>query len=152
MADLEQVEARAIELIDRYLPGAGWRFRWDNSRRRAGVCIFGTREIHASRPLAVRWNAQRCEQVILHEIAHALAGPRAGHGRAWVRVAESIGCRRERYDDAGLARESAPIVGCCPNGHEFFRYRMPSGPRSCSLCHRGFDARFLITWRRRAAQ
>lgn len=36
---------------------------------------------------------------ILHEIAHALAGPAAGHGEAWKRVCRRIGAKPNRIAD-----------------------------------------------------
>lgn len=150
MADLGEVRLRAVELIAAHLPGRGWEFGFDRARRRGGLCVYAARRIQLSRTLAAVWTSEQCEQVILHEIAHALAGPSAGHGKVWRAEADRIGCRRERITDGGVSAAEAPIRGVCPNGHEYFRYRMPSGPRSCSRCSRGFDRRFLISWSRRA--
>lgn len=149
MADPDAVRSRAEALIELHLPGKGWRFGFDRARRRGGLCVYAERRIQLSRILAQAWSDEQCEQVVLHEIAHALAGPEAAHGRRWRAEAARIGCRRERFTDGGVSEREAPIHGVCPNGHEFFRYRMPAGTRSCSRCHRGFDPRFAIVWTRR---
>ena len=41
-------------------------------------------------------NASEFRDIVLHEMAHAIAGIRAGHGFAWQVVARRIGARTER--------------------------------------------------------
>jgi predicted SprT family Zn-dependent metalloprotease len=41
-------------------------------------------------------NTHDFEDTVLHEIAHILAGPEAGHGRLWKRIAREIGCSAQR--------------------------------------------------------
>jgi predicted SprT family Zn-dependent metalloprotease len=51
--------------------------------------------------------------VILHEIAHALAGHKAGHGPVWKAAARKVGAKPSRCA-APSARPPAPIEGRCP--------------------------------------
>ena len=98
---------------------------------------------------AVRYDDDEIHQILLHEVAHAMAGPRAGHGPKWVRIANDIGYVGRRTHDGEDADDLAPWVGRCPAGHEHYRYRAPVRPLSCGLCRRGFDPTNLIVWRRR---
>lgn len=51
--------------------------------RMLGLCDFGKREIRISRELARINDRSVTEDVIRHEVAHAIAGPGAGHGPQW---------------------------------------------------------------------
>lgn len=151
MTSLEAVRARAEHLMAAHLAGPAWSFGFDHAKTRAGQCDFARRRITVSRHLAVRISDDDVDQVLLHEIAHALAGPRAGHGPAWRRTAAAIGYTGSRLYDGPVASELAPWIGTCPAGHEHFRYRTPTRPLACAVCSRRFDARNVITWDRRPA-
>lgn len=150
MTSLDQVRSRAAELIAAHLGTGSWSFGFDNAKTRAGQCDFAKRRITVSKHLAVRFSDDDVEQVLLHEVAHALSGARAGHGPKWRRTAASIGYTGSRLHDGPIASELAPWVGECPAGHEHFRYRTPTRPLACAKCSRRFDERHLITWSRRA--
>jgi hypothetical protein len=150
-ATLERVRARAEHLLAVHLGPGGWTFAFDHARTRAGQCDFGRRRITVSRHIVTRVSDDDVDQVLLHEVAHALAGPRAGHGPVWRRTAADIGYTGSRLYDGPVASELAPWVGTCPAGHEHFRYRTPTRPLACARCARRFDGRNLITWERRAA-
>lgn len=78
----------------------GWRFEFDNGRRRFGCCRYGPRVISLSRYL-VRLNSEdEVRNTILHEIAHALVGPGVGHGPEWKRMARRIGADPQRTHDS----------------------------------------------------
>jgi len=89
--DLEDARRLATELMTRH-GLAGWRFELDRAKRRAGICRHQQRTIGLSAPLTRLHPEAEVRDTILHEIAHALAGPRAGHGPAWVATALRIGC------------------------------------------------------------
>ena len=148
MTSLDQVRHRAEELLRLHLGGGSWSFGFDHAKTRAGQCDFAKRRITVSRHLAARFSDEDVEQVLLHEVAHALSGARAGHGPAWRRTARSIGYTGSRLHDGPIASELAPWVGTCPAGHEHYRYRTPTRPLACAKCSRRFDERHLITWRR----
>lgn len=151
MADLDVVRARAHELMSRHL-SPEWSFRFDTAKTRAGLCNFTKRTISVSKYLAARSTLADVEQTLLHEIAHALAGPDAGHGEVWLVLARSIGYTGSRTHDGPVAREFARWHGECPNGHEVVRFRRPTRPMSCGKCTRRFDRRFLIEWRERSPE
>jgi predicted SprT family Zn-dependent metalloprotease len=148
MAELERVRHWAEALIRLHLDET-WSFGFDNARTRAGLCNYDRKRISVSRLLAARYEDDEIHQVLLHEIAHAMAGPRAGHGPGWKAVAADLGYEGKRLHDGAVASELAPWVGTCPAGHQHFRYRRPTRPLSCGRCSRRFDPVFRIEWQRR---
>jgi len=149
MAELERVRRWADALIALHLDPAVWSFGFDNAKTRAGQCDFGAKRITVSRYLAARYEDDEIHQVLLHEVAHALAGPKAGHGARWRNVARDLGFEGGRLHDGERADELAPWVGVCPRGHTHYRYRRPARSLACGLCSRRFDAAHVITWTRR---
>ena len=122
----------AIELMNAH-GLAGWRIRLDNARRRAGQCDYANKIISLSR-LYVRYaDIDHIRDTILHEIAHALVGPRHGHGEVWRQKAREIGCSARRCHSLSFAR--ARWVMQCPNGcFAAERHRKKSG-LVCANCN-----------------
>lgn len=148
MAHLDRVRRWADALIALHLDDS-WTFGFDHARTRAGLCDYRAKRITVSRHLAARYEDDEIHQVLLHEVAHALAGPGAGHGPAWKRIARELGYEGKRLHGGQIADELASWVGECPNGHVHYRYRRPTRPLSCAKCSRRFDPRFAIAWRHR---
>ena len=90
MARLKEVAARARELMDSH-GLADWSFGFNGARNNLGVCRYREKLIHLNRRHAVDGPPDRVTDTILHEIAHALAGPGAGHGPAWKALARRLG-------------------------------------------------------------
>jgi hypothetical protein len=127
----------------------GWSLTFDQARNRAGECRRRIKQISLSEPLLTMWTPEQVRDTILHEIAHALAPPRSGHGIEWKRVCVAIGADPTRTWDPSQ-NESLPKrwIGTCPSGHEIYRDRRPRKPVSCTQCSPVFDANYLITWKR----
>ncbi len=124
-----------------------WRFDFDHAKTRAGACDHTHHRITVSRYLAEVWEDDEIHQVLLHEVAHAIAGPRTAHGARWREVASSLGYTGGRTQDGPVAIERARWIGTCPGGHEHVRFRRPSRPMSCGRCARGYDPANAIDWR-----
>lgn len=150
-AHLQAIEDLAYRLMKSYgLTEKGWRFRWDNSRRRAGQCRYTYREIGLSKPLMSIWTVDRAEETIRHEIAHALT-PGSHHGWEWQRKCLELGIKPERcYSVNDETQIATTYIGRCPNGHVTGMMRLPKREKSCSQCSRRFDPRYLFTWTLRA--
>ncbi|GAA3025650.1 SprT-like domain-containing protein [Microbacterium dextranolyticum] len=148
MSDLHVLRREAEELIARHLDPT-WSFTYDNAKRRAGACDYTRQRITVSRYLSARYDDETNRQTLLHEIAHALAGSRAGHGAAWKRTARAIGYTGGVTHRGETATELAPWVGVCPAGHVAYRHRVAARPTSCAVCSRTFDDRYLFVWTRR---
>jgi hypothetical protein len=148
MSDLSRVRRWAEALLALHLDET-WSFGFDNAKRRAGLCDYTRKRISVSRYLATRYDDETNHQTLLHEVAHALAGPAAGHGRAWKRTARELGYVGGTTHDGETATELAPWVGVCPAGHVAYRHRRTTRPTSCAKCAPRFDERHLLTWTRR---
>lgn len=150
MADLARVRHWAEALIALHLDASVWTFGFDNAKTRAGLCNYTEHRITVSKHLAGRYDDDEIHQVLLHEVAHAIAGSRAGHGPRWKSTAADLGYIGSRLHDGAIASELAPWIGLCPAGHEHYRYRTPVKPLACGRCSRRYDAANLITWTKRA--
>lgn len=146
MADLIRVRRWADALIALHLDSTVWSFGFDSAKTRAGLCNYQAKRITVSRYLAARFDDDEIHQVLLHEVAHAMAGSRSGHGVKWKAVAQEIGYVGRRTHDGTVADALAPWVGTCPKGHELFRYRKPTRAMSCGTCSRRFDPVNSISW------
>jgi len=94
----------------------GWYFQFDRAKTRFGQCSHSRRRISLSEPLVLVNDEHQVRDTILHEIAHALAGPHAGHGPAWRTVCRQIGADPSRcVDSATIATPPAPYVVVCEN-------------------------------------
>ena len=138
-------EGKMAEHIDMNV----WQFGFDSAKRRAGLCNYSSKTITISRYLADIHSIDETMQVVLHEIAHAMSGKKAGHTKTWLNAAKSIGYRAEKFTGKEIAEETASWIGTCRGGHTHYRYRQPSRPLSCGLCGRGFSNANLIHWQHR---
>lgn len=132
-----------------YLDTSVWSFGWDSAKRRLGVCKYDEHRISLSRYLVDLHPLEDVRQVILHEVAHAMCGPRVGHGRKWKETASKLGYRHEKISGEEIGNATARYVGVCPNGHSAYRHRKPKTQLSCAKCSTRFDRRYLITWTER---
>lgn len=132
-----------------------WSVTFDNAKRRFGVCRFGRREIGLSAPLVAINDERAVVDTILHEIAHALAGPGAGHGPKWRSIARSIGATPERCVDAAKVNTPpAKWIGICDHcGETVDRHRLTDRAKrtacyGCCQRHNGgrFDAAYKFRW------
>ncbi|MCU1576968.1 MAG: phage-related protein [Leifsonia sp.] len=149
MADLERVRRWANALIALHLDETVWSFGFDNAKTRAGLCNYTLKRITVSRYLASRYEDDEIHQILLHEVAHALAGSRSGHGPRWRAIAVDLGYEGRRLHGGAIADEFAPWVGTCPNGHTHYRYRKPVRALACGSCSKRFDVANLINWQHR---
>lgn len=140
---------------------ADWCFRFNHARRRMGVCYYPAKRVQIwpprilSRPgrielsihLVERNGDDEIRDTILHEIAHALAGQRAGHGPRWRQIAQAIGARPERCSlTADMPK--GRWLAVCPNcKREHYRHRRPRslGGYHCKACGPVLGA---VVWRR----
>ena len=127
--EFSAVERMGRELIVEY-GLVGWVFGWNWRKRALGLCRYRERRIELSRYF-VRGNEEGIvRETILHEIAHALAGEKAGHGVKWKAMCLRVGCKAERCDkgEAGggavmpRGRWRGSCAGC---GKEYWRHRRP---------------------------
>ena len=123
-----------------------WDVAYDNAKLRAGICRFSDRVLGLSAPLTAVHSEEDVRDTILHEIAHALVGPRHGHDAVWREQARAIGCSGERCVSADTPRVPAAWLGTCPGGHTLERHRRPERVLTCGLCSPTFDLAHVYTW------
>jgi predicted SprT family Zn-dependent metalloprotease len=130
---------------------SSWEFVFDSAKQRAGLCNYSDHKISLSKYIVEYHSIDQSEQVILHEIAHAIAGKSAGHGPNWKNTAKSIGYKAEKFTGKEIAEQTAKWIGECRNGHRHYRFKSPKAKLSCLYCGRGFNPRNVISWTKRAA-
>ncbi|WP_139981520.1 SprT-like domain-containing protein [Nocardioides litoris] len=123
-----------------------WTVAYDGAKRRAGICRFGPKVLGLSAPLTALHSEADVRDTILHEIAHALAGPRHGHDEVWRAVAVRIGCSGERCVSPDAPAVEPPWLGTCAAGHTTGRHRRPERVVTCGRCSRTFDLAHVLTW------
>lgn len=97
--DLDRLQALALgELRKHNL--AGWTFGFADTKRRLGVCKYRQKRIEISAYYALHTPDAAVLDTLLHEIAHAIAGPAARHGPAWKAVAIRLGATPKACDDS----------------------------------------------------
>ena len=143
--DLTEAATMGRRLLDEH-GLRDWTLVFDRAKRRAGVCRPGPRQIGLSAPLTRLHPVEEVRDTILHEIAHALVGPRHGHDKVWRAVARRIGCSGERCVSADAPALEGDWVGTCPAGHRVTRHRRPQRPASCRDCSTRFDLAHLFDW------
>jgi predicted SprT family Zn-dependent metalloprotease len=113
--DIREAQALAVELMNQHgLTSHGWTFELDEAKRRFGLCSYQRKVISLSRVLIELNTLAQVKDTILHEVAHALAGPMAKHGRLWQVQALAIGARPERcYTSDEVATPTAPWQAVC---------------------------------------
>ena len=99
---LTEIAAMARGLMDSHGLGA-WTFAFLEAERRLGDCHFEERVIRIGRAHALEASEAEIRDTVLHEIAHALAGPEARHGPVWKATARRIGAtpRANVYEKRG---------------------------------------------------
>jgi predicted SprT family Zn-dependent metalloprotease len=140
------ISAMATTLMLEHIEDRAWSFGFDAGRRRAGLCSYTDKKITVSKYLSLVHSIDDVRQTVLHEIAHAMTGPKEGHGKKWLATAKKIGYRNEGYTGEAIAKEYAPYRGVCPNGHQHYRYKKPKTMYSCSICASGFNRQYMIDW------
>ncbi|WP_299050194.1 SprT family zinc-dependent metalloprotease [uncultured Nocardioides sp.] len=128
-----------------------WRVQVDRAKRRAGQCRYADQVITISAPLTRLHDEAEVRETLLHEVAHALAGPRAGHGPRWRAIATRIGSTGERCLSSDAPKVAGAWVGTCPAGHTTERHRRPTRVATCSRCSRTFSLDHVLTWTRDGA-
>jgi predicted SprT family Zn-dependent metalloprotease len=146
--ELKQAYDLARSLLSEY--GLGdWSVEFDRAKRRAGVCRHGTRVIGLSAPLTRLHPEAEVRDTILHEIAHALAGPQHQHDDVWRSIALSIGGTGERCVPEDVPRLVGDWTGICGAGHEADRHRRPDRVLLCRRCEGQPPERRVFEWTHR---
>lgn len=135
-----QAEPLILGFVKHYgLADKGWTVEFDRAQRRLGQCRYGDKVLSFSKPLIGANDESEVIDTILHEIAHAIAGPTAGHGPAWRKVARELGATPKATSDTAKLTDDHRYEGKCPCGQTFRKYRMPRTVRLCGRCEGRID-------------
>jgi predicted SprT family Zn-dependent metalloprotease len=110
----------------------GWRFEWDSAKRRAGQCRYRSKVISLSVHYVDRTPVEQVYDTILHEVAHALAGHKAGHGPVWVAIARGLGCSAEVHCETFVEGQWNSTCTCGVSHRKF--HRKPKLVYICRQC------------------
>ena len=100
--ELNELEAMAYQELAKH--GLhGWTFGLARTRRRLGVCKYRTKRIEIAEYYARNSPEESVLDTLLHEIAHAIAGPAAKHGPRWKAVAVRLGATPRSCESSGQA-------------------------------------------------
>lgn len=149
----EQAEALARALMQQHgLTDAGWDFKWSHGKRRLGATQIGktrdrktgrlkeTRAIVLSRHLVDLNPEPVVRDVILHEIAHALAGIQNGHNHVWREMCMKVGAKPQRLaDEQVVTVQGRYAVVCTQCNEELTRRHRRTAPAKlrrayCKAC------------------
>jgi predicted SprT family Zn-dependent metalloprotease len=140
-----RVRQAAVHLLRHH--GLGdWSFAFNRRKQTMGLCRYGAKTIELSICFVECNSPEEILDTLLHEIAHALVGPKHAHDRVWQNTCLEIGARPERCGQAFMpAGRWQAECGAC--GRRFDRYRKPKRPRGwfCGRCGR---ERGKLVWRR----
>lgn len=74
----------------------GWQFGFDLAPSRGRICKYKEKLLSLSITFCLKASREEIIDTILHEIAHAIVGPRHGHNAVWKAAAARIECTTER--------------------------------------------------------
>lgn len=126
VVDLHELEAIASQEMSNHSL-RGWTFGWANTKRRLGVCKYRLKRIEIAKFYAQNNPLEKVLDTLRHEIAHAIAGPKARHGPAWRAVAVRIGAVPRACDtsDETVVTPGDWQATCSACKKTFHRYRRP---------------------------
>ena len=124
--NLQELEAIAErELLRHGLQD--WSFGLAKTKRRQGAYNYRSKRIEIAEYYATHNPPEQVIDTLLHEIAHALAGPKARHGPAWKAVAKKLGATPRACD---TCRETVVMPGdwqatCGACNKTYHKYKRP---------------------------
>lgn len=148
--DIFKANKIGLELMEKHgLTALGWKFQMDNAKRRFGVCKHRSKVVSLSLPLTQLNSEEQVTDTIIHEIAHALVGPKQGHGPVWKAKAIEIGCKPERCYGEDVLQPKGKYTADCPDcGYTFVRIKKVKRGRKYSChCQKTFNPNKTLKWK-----
>ena len=115
---------------------AAWHVEFDLApkRSRPVSCLYGQQRIQLAVGHCLKADAAEIRDTVLHEIAHALAGPKHHHDSHWKEIAKRIGCTAERCTT--VKHSAGRWIGRCGcGGRTYERQRLTARARR-AVCRR----------------
>lgn len=141
---LSEAEKLAKNLIEDF-GLTDWYFKFDTAVRRFGLCSYKRKTISLSRKLTQLNDIKYVNDVLLHEIAHALVGSGKGHSHIWKHKAAEIGCSGTRcYSNSVITPPAKYKATCKKCGHKYTGNKIRIC--SCGVCNKKYDPTNLLEW------
>ncbi len=124
--DLQELESIAAQELRKH-GLKDWSFGWAKTNRRLGVCRYRWKRIEIAEYYAQHNPPENVLDTLLHEIAHALAGPDARHGPAWKAIATRIGATPRACDTSPdtVVKPGDWQATCSACQKTYHRYKRP---------------------------
>jgi len=133
----------------------GWRHDYNEHKTNLGLCSPRQKMIFISDVLVElnKWdNAQKFEDTIRHEIAHAIDFEQRGtsdHSNKWKRVCVQVGADPTRLADGIQSAKGKYTIRCKSCGHESQAHRKRKRAVACSKCcdayaNGRFDPKYIL--------
>lgn len=136
-----QAEGLLEDYKSRGIIGKKWTFAWNRCKTIYGYCSYTTKQIYLSKPYVEAATEEDILDTIKHEIAHIIAGPKAGHGPKWKRVCLRVGAMPKRTVDV-IKSIPAKYTGVCPKCKAVFRAHRKWQNMNRRICQKaGCDAK-----------
>ena len=135
--DQDTILSAALDLLEKYDLHLDWYVDFDNAKGRYGACDYQNDRLIFSSMMETL-NEEDAMDVIRHEVAHALADPRANHGPAWRAWAVEVGATPRAKSGPQLDLADPKVAssyrwqGVCPVCQEVVgvRHRLTQAARS----------------------
>lgn len=140
MSKIEEFRGVIRDEMAKYgLLDSGWRFEFDEAKKRLGQCRYRGRVLSFSLPYIRVNEIEVMHNTLLHEIAHALCKPSDGHGINWKRMAARIGAKPQRCNsDPRIISPEGPYKFVCKcRTYYFHRIDALGTSRICRRCKTG---------------
>ena len=155
----DQATDITFELLAEHGLAVEWAVGLNDSRSNSGTCNYTRRTIYLSRFFIDIESDESTLNTIRHEVAHALAGPRAGHGPRWRAIFLELGGDGQTVnylsDEAKAEFDArAKWRGVCPvnSEHVVYRNRLTQSIRTAACAKHGgkFSDDLVLNWERQA--
>jgi len=121
--DLKHAQTMAIDLM-RYYNLLDWKFRFDRSLTRLGLCQHANKTISLGSYATSVNGEEQVLNTILHEISHALLDSSHGHDSVWRNKAIELGCNGERCSNIAIKAPSKYRIFCAACNGTWNVYRL----------------------------
>ena len=126
--NIEEALTLGNELLRKHqLNWEGWTLNTNRRVKTVGLCWHGRKTIEISEPY-IQFNPEHLIRgTLLHEIAHALVGPKQAHNEIWVAKALEIGAPTNRCAEVETVLPKGRWFCICSKcGRRYERHKRPS--------------------------
>jgi predicted SprT family Zn-dependent metalloprotease len=93
--------------------GFFWRVCFFRSFRTAAETAFDLKAIRYSSKFIDRASMKDIIDVVIHEVAHVIAGVTHGHDKTWINICQGLGGSGDIYCRSFIIKTDFPYVGYC---------------------------------------